>query len=118
MKAVLPMLDHDRLTAALTEASEFDRSSPQPTATGLLGPTNFPISYAARNRIMRGVLDHTNSRCPRRPVGLPQFPHQAKQGHETGADGRQLQQRTGYRTSHRACRCRRPPGLQDRFAKA
>jgi hypothetical protein len=55
------MLDHDGLTAALTEASEFDRSSPQPTATGLLGPTSFPISYAARNRIMRGVLDHTNS---------------------------------------------------------
>jgi hypothetical protein len=59
--AVSPMLDHDALTAAINEARELDDRFPHPSIPGLLERANFPISDAARVRILRGVLDHTSA---------------------------------------------------------
>jgi len=55
------MVEHDALTAALTEASALDPEYVGPSNTILLRPPGFGLNMAARNRIVKGLREHSNA---------------------------------------------------------
>jgi hypothetical protein len=55
------MVDHDALTAALTEASALDPEYAGPSNIILLRPPGFGLKMAARNRIVKGLREHSNA---------------------------------------------------------
>jgi hypothetical protein len=55
------MVDHDALTAAVTEACALDPEYAGPSNIILLRPPGFGLNMAARNRVVKGLQDHSNA---------------------------------------------------------
>jgi hypothetical protein len=55
------MVDHDALTAAVIEASALDPRYVGPSNIILLRPSGFGLNLEARNRMRKGLRDHSNA---------------------------------------------------------
>jgi len=55
------MVDHGALTDAVTEACALDPAYAGPNDNFLVRLPGFGLAMAARNRIMRGLVDHSNT---------------------------------------------------------